>query len=175
MSDEATKICKFWNDMDLGAQWKRDLIRLSELVDLPTIVFCGYTPGFNDGDPCTHSQMYAGIAGFNDDYYVFIDEDGCVSHMEVWDLRYDDAGLEDALEKGVSKEFVAKYRAYSALDYGSPEQAAARKALYDEPFHGFLAFITAGIEFVTETNTEGTIRVIDGKVVIKSEFVEYGY
>lgn len=175
MSDEATKICKFWNDMDLGAQWKKDLIRLSELVDLPTIVFCGYTPGFNDGDPCTHTQMYAGIAGFNDDYYVFVDDDGGVSHMEASELCYDCEELEDALEKGLSKEFVAKYRAYCDLKYRSPEQAAARKALYDEPFPGFRAFITAGIEFVTETNTEGTIRVIDGKVVIKSEFVEYGY
>lgn len=53
---------------DFQAGRKRSLIDLIGLLfgaipELTEIIVKGYTPGFNDGDPCTHSQMDPYING----------------------------------------------------------------------------------------------------------------
>jgi len=64
---------------DFQAARKRSLIDLigrmfGVIPELTEIVVKGYTPGFNDGEPCTHSQMSPHINGV-DEYGDRDDED----------------------------------------------------------------------------------------------------
>jgi len=70
-------------------------------IDIITII--GYTPGFNDGEPCTHSSDW----GFG---YKYL-EDFCLeSYMEDW-FEDDEEKIEELMNKEVTvptelKEFV---------------------------------------------------------------------
>lgn len=55
------------------------LDRLKERLSTPgsRLVYRGYTPSFNDGDPCTHGWAYFGFGpGWLDDGVYFVRDDG---------------------------------------------------------------------------------------------------
>lgn len=70
-------------------------------IDIITII--GYTPGFNDGEPCTHGSDWGFGYGFLSDY-------GLEDSMEEW-FEDDEEKIEELMEKRIDvpkelKEFV---------------------------------------------------------------------
>lgn len=75
---------------------------------LDILVFRGYTPGFNDGDPCEHSTDW-----FDDEemfYYIDGAEDGDFDDYEDHSYKFDFANLEKV------NEYV------NAMSYGTEER-----------------------------------------------------
>lgn len=63
----------------------------AEHKDLEMVLVYGYTPGFNDGDPCTHNQ------------YSTLDADEINDTVDLWDLLEIEDETGDELEEINSK------------------------------------------------------------------------
>jgi len=71
--------------------------------DIDIITIIGYTPGFNDGEPCTHSSDW----GFG---YGYLEDFGLESYMEDW-FEDDEEKIEELMNKDIKipkelREFV---------------------------------------------------------------------
>lgn len=101
-SDFNSKYRKVDRDPVEQEKMERDLLGdLATIVKeggFTVVVVAGYTPTFNDGDVCTHSQMDPYLDGFN-------------SYMEVFDRDedYDGEEDEDGDPKGAPKYGTAAY------------------------------------------------------------------
>lgn len=125
---------------------KKDLVALFGFFpELNDIVLRGYTPGFNDGDPCTHSMLDPFING-QDKY-------GDTPHS-----RYDEDEDEDEDEEGeaaVVVEMDEADRKIIAKILGGMTDAI--EALYDTNFE------------VTVS------RQADGTVTVKKDYYDCGH
>lgn len=88
------------------------LDRLKERLSTPgsRLVYRGYTPTFNDGDPCTHTWSYFGFGpGWHDDGVHFVSDDGVVLDA------YMDSDVLEEMGIAVPEERVPLHEQDSAL------------------------------------------------------------
>ena len=135
-----------------------------EFPGLNRVVVQGHTPGFNDGDPCTHSQeTYVSIKGFAELDEEAEDENGVsafhyISSDENPDLSWDDRYI---LNEGVD----------GFLFNGdlTPEQAQQVKAAFDAFGEAIEDLYTTDFTLTWLRNRE------DGKVTFSHDHYDCGY
>lgn len=66
---------------------------INDLPGVTSIEVCGYTPGFNDGDPCRHSQMDPNVNGITSVEYD--DRRYCSSNRNFNPSNYPDEMVDD--------------------------------------------------------------------------------
>ncbi len=129
-----------------------------EFPDLNRVIIQGYTPGFNDGDPCVHSQeTYLNIRGFaehneEDEAFRYISNEE--NPVLSWDARY------------VLNEGVDGFRFNVNM---TPEQLG--------DVHKAFGAFTQAIEDLYNTDFTLTWERSrdDGKIVFSHERYECGY
>lgn len=118
------------------------------LPDLTHIELIGYTPGFNDGEPCYHRQHLTG--GRYDDYHIL--KNGryikCVYEDYIWDLRRDEIG-EDDVESSTSEgvfspqnlELLNGWAPYSTQEVSPETRRAVSTIMSSEKMTGYITSV----------------------------------
>ena len=129
-----------------------------EFPNLNRVVVQGYTPGFNDGDPCTHSQQtYVSVSDFSD-FHESDEEDSPVEYVS-----------------GLSENYRECYRLKEGAD-GFPFNTDLTAEELEQVRTAFDAFGEAIEDLYTTDFTLTWKRSNDdGKVTFAHDHYECGY
>lgn len=120
---------------------------------LKLIYILGWTPGFNDGEPCTHSQE------------SFVGDSHHVGYLNREYYDFDDRELYEEFEVEFDEEDNDAVISHINADCKTLDQVAKQVAAYEEL-----------VERVYNTNFEIKVTVDDeGKVVVEQDWYDCGY
>jgi len=137
---------------------------------IPAVCMQGYTPSFNDGDPCEHGQVE------------------CVSERWVEEIEYDPETWGDIKNSAIRAILEAEYGAPESDDqeipqsvypeWGTPEREVFDRLEYEK--YGEARELLSGLSDVFESafGTNWTVNVTrnsDGTVNVDREYYDCGY
>lgn len=174
---------------------KAELLKLfTACPDLKAIALQGYTPGFNDGDPCYHIQGTGFVLGdgISDDFDMVCD----IEFSDELVAKLNDLSVKEQLEGEVLESLeecsgCTNYFASHILKLGVPIQNVTRTSIYSGSYNSVefpdvthadgdaIRNILDGMDHlfraVFDTNYLAFITLKDGEVVYETEEYDVGY
>lgn len=141
----------------------------SAFPDLNSISICGYTPGWNDGDPCRHSQLDPYLNGYN-----LWGRDG---DDEDWDEEEEDWGEEEKDEDS-ENSFLLEIENIREERDRNRENKNASTRLSDNDFE-VITSVIAGmadvLEKIFDTNWKLVFQRTENGVEFKEDRYDCGH